>query len=591
MNWTPIQTGWSGGYFETIDPQQILQYQECQPRVNGVDPNVVAEYAMDMRNYDEAEKGVPGWKKFPHIYCVKTHDDRHILVSGFHRLDAILRVGYERIEVYCIDGTLQDAILLSKGENANNGVRRTNADKEYIVRSCLLDVELRKWSNEQIAEWCGVAPKTVKNHEDRLCKLQREKGEDYNRPTVRLFMKKDGTVGEKDTSEIGNRSSKTEAEIAVLKPSFHNAVETWRSLQVERLQKFERLPVGRTPLLDSEYIKTYFELADPRIPQNTKPTAVHYEGAIECMQDRPVAFAEQLEGRHYRRIIKDWDESVLPQLIKRFQGPLLGYSTSQLKAEAFEVRIKRAIRRQYEFQGRIPSQPFEVLFEITEDAHAVLIQLNPKEWVRDGREISWAVSVLPEPIDTPAAEEIAGEKTAGENAFETAQTEYFKARADLTAFINEKEISLSDFIEATKTQYHRTNVAAMFGQPSDIRKDSTLTTGIFEDWTGFMRVLYVDVKAPAAWVPIPKQTDEETRTGEGTSPVQEAKTSTVLQAEADTPDYEKIQAEHVKRLKETLPDEIREYIPKWIAANVGGVSNPDSPRSRSILPRGNGRPS
>lgn len=412
MNWTPIQTGWSGGYFETIDPQQILQYQECQPRVNGLDPNVVAEYAMDMRNYDEAEKGIPGWQKFPHICCVKTRDDRHILVSGFHRLDAIFRVGYERIEVYCIDGTRQDAILLSKGENANNGVRRTNADKEYIVRSCLLDAELRKWSNEQIAEWCGVAPNTVKNHEDRLCIIQREKGEAYDRPVIRLFMKKDGTVGEKDTSEIGNRSSKTEAAIAVLKPRFQNAVETWRSSQVERLQKFERLPVGRTPLLEAEYIKTYFELADPRISQNTKPTAAHYEGAIECMRDRPVAFAKQLEGRHYRRIIEEWDESVLPQLIKRFQGHLLGYPTSQLKAEAFEVRIKRAIRRQYEFQGRIPSQPFEILFEITEDAHAVLVQLNPKEWVRDGREISWALLALPEPTKT------SDEGETGENVSE-----------------------------------------------------------------------------------------------------------------------------------------------------------------------------
>jgi len=224
------------------------------------------------------------------------------------------------------------------------------------------------------------------------------------------------TAGEVLGEQQAKSDNEREAAIAVVEPRFLQAVEKWRSSHVERLQKFERLPVGRTPLLESEYIKTYFELADPRIPQNTKPTAAHYEGAIECMQDRPVAFAEQLEGRHYRRIIKDWDESVLPQLIKRFQGPLLGYSTSQLKeTEAFEVRIKRAIRRQYAFQGRIPSQPFEVLFEITEDAHAVLIQLNPKEWVRDGREISWAVSVLPEPIDTPAeAEEIAGEKSAGE---------------------------------------------------------------------------------------------------------------------------------------------------------------------------------
>lgn len=224
------------------------------------------------------------------------------------------------------------------------------------------------------------------------------------------------TAGEVLKEQEAKADTEREAAIAVLKPRFQNAVETWRSSQVERLQKFERLPVGRTPLLESEYLKTYFELADPRISQNTKPTAAHYEGAIECMQDRPVAFAEQLEGRHYRRIIEEWDESVLPQLIKRFQGPLLGYSTSQLKADAFEVRIKQAIRRQYEFQGRIPSQPFEVLFEITEDAHAVLVQLNPKEWVRDGREISWAVSVLPEPIDTPAeAEEmVSGKKTAGE---------------------------------------------------------------------------------------------------------------------------------------------------------------------------------
>lgn len=464
------------------------------------------------------------------------------------------------------------------------------------------------------------------------------------------------TVGEVINEQKAEKDNEREAAIAVLKPRFQNAVEKWRFSQVERLRKFERLPVGRTPLLESEYIKTYFELADPRIPQNTKPTAAHYEGAIECMQERPVAFAEQLEGRHYRRIIKEWDESVLPQLIKRFQGPLLGYQASQLKADAFEVRIRQAIREQYEFQGRIPSQPFEVLFEITEDAHAVLIQLNPKEWVRDGREISWAMSVLPEPIETPAAKErVSREKPASKvvseetikglwgqitaemkewkqrhtgviyasksvlldayreqkesdrkgpatvaeltgilklmgedrrayalrvrylrsdlrNAFETAQTEYFKARADLTAFINEKEISLSDFIEATKTQYHRTNVAEMFGQPSDIRKDSTLTTGVFEDWTGFMRVLYVDVKAPAAWVPTPKETGEENRRGEVISPASETEPS----------DIQQTHQAHVDRLK-ALPGEIRAYIPKWIAANVGGVSNPDSDGKKVTL--------
>ena len=208
------------------------------------------------------------------------------------------------------------------------------------------------------------------------------------------------TAGEVLKEQNAKASAETEAAIAVVKPRFQDVVEKWRSSQVERLRKFEGLPVGRTPLIESEYLKTYFELAQPRIQQNTKPTAAHYEAAIECMRDLPVAFAEQLEGRHYRRIIKEWDESVLPQLIKRLQGPLLGYSTgSKLKADAFGVRIRRAIRRQYEFQGRIPAQSFEVLFEITEDAHAVLVQLNPKEWFRGGREISWALSVLPEPTE------------------------------------------------------------------------------------------------------------------------------------------------------------------------------------------------
>ena len=198
-------------------------------------------------------------------------------------------------------------------------------------------------------------------------------------------------------SKSDTAETETEAASAVVKPRFQDAVETWRSSQVERLRKFEVLPVGRTPLIESEYLKTYFELAQPRIQQNTKPTAAHYEGAIECMLDLPVAFAEQLQGRHYRRIIKEWDQSVLLQLVERFQsGHIIGYPALQTDSDANAARIRKAIRDHYEFKARITTQPFEVLFEITEDAHAILVQLNPKEWIREGREISWALSLLSE---------------------------------------------------------------------------------------------------------------------------------------------------------------------------------------------------
>ena len=223
-------------------------------------------------------------------------------------------------------------------------------------------------------------------------------------PLIEAKQSKSVTVGETEVSPASE--TETEAAIAVVKPRFQDAVETWRSSQVERLRKFEVLPVGRTPLIESEYLKTYFELAQPRIQQNTKPTAAHYEGAIECMLDLPVAFAEQLQGRHYRRIIKEWDQSVLLQLVERFQsGHILGYPALQTDSDANAARIRKAIRDHYDFPSwlRITTQPFEVLFEITEDAHAILVQLNPKEWIREGQEISWAVSLLPEVVNTEEA--------------------------------------------------------------------------------------------------------------------------------------------------------------------------------------------
>ncbi|MXV82697.1 hypothetical protein F4Z98_04920 [Candidatus Poribacteria bacterium] len=287
-------------------------------------------------------------------------------------------------------------------------------------------------SKAEMAEQAGVGLGTI----DRAKAVSRARRSDE-------VIAGEKSVGEVLEEQRAKADTEREAAIDAVKSRFHIAVGAWHTSQIERLQKFERLPVGRTPLIESEYIKTYFELADPRIPQNTKPTAAHYEGAIECMRDRPVAFAEQLEGRHYRRIIKDWDESVLPQLIKRFQGPILGYSRSQLKADAFQVRIRQAIRRQYAFQGRIPSQPFEVLFEITEDAHAVLIQFNPKEWVRDGREISWAVSVLPEPIDTPETEaedrKSAVLATSGENVNPVAHRRRNEQQAHFSEMVSDEK--------------------------------------------------------------------------------------------------------------------------------------------------------
>ena len=294
------------------------------------------------------------------------------------------------------------------------------------------------------------------------------------------------TAGEVLEEQKAKALAETEAASAVVKPRFQDAVETWRSSQVERLRKFEVLPVGRTPLIESEYLKSYFELAQPRIQQNTKPTAAHYEGAIECMLDLPVAFAEQLQGRHYRRIIKEWDQSVLLQLVERFQsGHILGYPALQTDSDANAVRIRQAIRDHHGFKGRITSQPFEVLFEITEDAHTILVQLNPKEWIREGREISWAVSLLPEVVN--ANEKVEQLKQQRQLAMD-AETKMWNAYRDSDL---PRHIDKDTFVAAACERHSQWGVTE-FPDPME--------TDIPAIWESRFNLLIREIGLPCVWI-------------------------------------------------------------------------------------------
>ena len=235
-NWKPIEIGIGRWQFETIKPSEVVTLAECQPRVDGTDDTLVAEYAADMQAYDaeytEYDPKIYGWQKFPRLECVHVSDVGYILFSGFHRLAAIRSNDYTEIEVAFVEGTRQDAILLSKNVNADNGKRRTNADKAHVVKSCLLDDELKLWSDRQIAKWCGVAPNSVKNHESALRKLHSA----YERPTRRKRLSNIGQIEWIDTAGIGNGTSikkakqeQTESErLAMQLDAVRNTAETAR---------------------------------------------------------------------------------------------------------------------------------------------------------------------------------------------------------------------------------------------------------------------------------------------------------------------------------------------------------------------------
>ena len=210
-SWKPTQNFFQKqirGNIISLNPQDILQIPECQPRVDGTDEKLVAEYAQDMRDYDafyaDHDPPIQGWQKFPRISCVHDPKVGYILFSGNHRLEAILQVGYSEVEIHYFTGTRQDAIVLSKKENADNGKRRTNADKAHVVRSCLLDPELKLWSNRTIAKWCGVDHKTVASHEKALGKIPSGNDEPYTRPTRRKRLSNTGEIEWVETASIGN---------------------------------------------------------------------------------------------------------------------------------------------------------------------------------------------------------------------------------------------------------------------------------------------------------------------------------------------------------------------------------------------------
>jgi transposase-like protein len=137
---------------QKIDPKRIRMDLGTQARVQ-TDTSVVEEYATAMRRGDQ----------FPPLQIFHDLDsDLLVLVDGFHRLEAHLRVRpNEDIDVIIQEGTLSDARWTSFAVNATHGLRRSTADKRRIIAEALRHEKGVKMSDRQIAEHIGVDKNTV----------------------------------------------------------------------------------------------------------------------------------------------------------------------------------------------------------------------------------------------------------------------------------------------------------------------------------------------------------------------------------------------------------------------------------------------
>lgn len=166
--------------------EQIRTDGGTQPRTE-LNEQTVADYA----------EAITEGAKFPPVAVFHDGAD-YWLADGFHRLFAHKKIGALDIEAEIRQGTKRDAILHSVGANDTHGLRRSNADKRKAVLTLLEDLEWSKWSDNKIAQACGVNQTTVSNYRRSLMESLSEEA-----PVERTYTTRHGTEAVMKTGNIG----------------------------------------------------------------------------------------------------------------------------------------------------------------------------------------------------------------------------------------------------------------------------------------------------------------------------------------------------------------------------------------------------
>lgn len=161
--------------------------ERCQPRMS-INPEVIDEYAEAMTQGAE----------FPPL-TVYRDGSTFWLADGFHRIAAAKYAGKQHIVCDVQQGTIRDAILHAVGANANHGMRRTNADKRRAVETLLKDDEWARWSDNKIADSCGVSVPFVGKVRSSLSTVNSEPSSE------RTYTDRYGNTRTMNTANIGRR--------------------------------------------------------------------------------------------------------------------------------------------------------------------------------------------------------------------------------------------------------------------------------------------------------------------------------------------------------------------------------------------------
>ena len=129
-----------------------LNTRDLQTRA-ALNEDTVSDYAEAMERGD----------KFPPV-TVFTDGAEYYLADGFHRVEALRRIGKKAVMAELQDGDYKAALLYALKANSTHGLRRTNADKRHALeiawnaREHLFGGEP---SQNLLADTCGISRQTV----------------------------------------------------------------------------------------------------------------------------------------------------------------------------------------------------------------------------------------------------------------------------------------------------------------------------------------------------------------------------------------------------------------------------------------------
>ncbi len=121
--------------------------------------------------------------------------------DGWHRVYGSIGAKRKTIVAEIREGTERDAVLYSCGANKKHGAQPTREDKRHAVGILLADPEWAAWSNNRIAEQCGVSK--------GLVALLRS---DLSSHEVKMrLVERGGKTYEMNTEAIGNSGEPVQA--------------------------------------------------------------------------------------------------------------------------------------------------------------------------------------------------------------------------------------------------------------------------------------------------------------------------------------------------------------------------------------------